>query len=79
MSFKSAIHNPNVKRSELKRLQHHEHEQAVHKSRFHSTFTFEQVTHLATLAYEGITPDGTYSDDECSLWSELRREFHRWY
>ena len=57
-------------------VQHEKHRRAVHESRFHSTFTFEQVEHIAELAYKGIVPDGTYSDDECSLWAALRREFH---
>lgn len=58
-------------------VRHAKHEQAIHDSRFDSTFTFEQVEHLAEMAYEGIVPDGTYSDDECSLWEVLRREFHQ--
>ena len=61
---------------EPKWVQHAKHEQAIHDSRFHSKFTFEQVEHIAELAYKGIIPDGTYSDDECSLWEVLRREFH---
>lgn len=68
----------NMPRSERKEWQHRLHRKAIGESRFHGGFTFEQVEHIAVLAYEGIIPDGDYSDDECSLWSALRREFHHY-
>jgi len=74
--FREMIHDPRVKFAERKRAQHREHKQAIHESRFRvCKFTFEQVEHIAMLAHEGVVPDGTYSDDECSLWEVLRREF----
>ena len=75
-SLKRSIHGD--KYSTQKAIEHELHRRARDESGFHSKFTFEQVTHIAVLAYEGIVPDGTYSDDECALWESLRREFHHY-
>ena len=62
--------------SSMKKLEHLEHQKAIHESRFHSKFTVEQIEHLAVMARENILPDGTYGDDECAVWVILRRVFN---
>lgn len=75
MLWKKAIEN-GVSKHQVKELEHSEHEKSVHESRFHSKFTMEQVEHIAVMVREDVLPDGTYSDDECSLWVTLQRVFH---
>ena len=38
-------------------------------------FSFEQIRDVCELLKAGEWPDGTWSDNECNLWSLLRQEF----
>lgn len=40
-----------------------------------ATFTLDQVLDVCSLLKEKQYPDGRFSDDECCLWSAIRREF----
>lgn len=41
-----------------------------------ATFTLDQIRDVCALLKVKQYPDSRFSDDECCLWSELRREFH---
>lgn len=49
----------------------------AHKSQLEhkNYFTFEQMRDICQLVKDGKWPDGTWSDDECNMWSLLREYF----